>query len=214
MATGITHLYGNGILHLAQAGINWASDTHKCTLHTSSYSPNYGTHAHQSDLSNEVGAGNGYSTGGNTLNTLSAALVLASALTAWATGTAYVVGQCVRSTGSNGHVYMCVVAGTSHASTEPTWPTDPGHDVDDNTVTWTEVGQAIVKLVGTIPAWTATGAGFTCRYAVIADTTPGSAATNPLIACVDFQADQTPSGGGTLTVTLDALGALVLPVRW
>ena len=52
-------------------------------------------------------------------------------------------------------------------------------------------------------AWT--GATFTARYAVIYDSTPGSAATNPLIAYIDFGADVTMIAG-TFTLTLAAGG--------
>ena len=57
----------------------------------------------------------------------------------WATGTAYVVGDRVEPTTPNGYVYECTTAGTSHASTEPTWPTTGigSSTVVDNTVTWT-----------------------------------------------------------------------------
>lgn len=210
MATGIVHVYANFVLHLAQAGVNWASDTLKCTLHTSTYSPNYGSHAHQSDLTNELTTAGGYTAGGATLTSPAATLQASSALTAWATGTAYVVGNVRRKTTDNGHVYICVVAGTSHATTEPTWPTTPGATVTDNTVTWAEAGSHVLKLTGTIPAWNP--ATFTCRYGVIADTTPGSAATNPLACCIDFQADQSPSAAA-FTITLDGDGAMVIPIR-
>lgn len=61
--------------------------------------------------------------------------------TAWATGTPYVLGQLVygNTTGGAGKIMECTTAGTSHASTEPTWPsiaTTP-NTVADNTVTWT-----------------------------------------------------------------------------
>ena len=46
--------------------------------------------------------------------------------------------------------------------------------------------------------WTA--ATFTCRYAVIYDSTPATDATRPLLGYVDFGADQSPSAG-TLTIT-------------
>lgn len=213
MALGVMHVYANGMLHFTQGGINLATpDTLKCTLHTASYTPNYATDAHQSNLTNEVGAGNGYTTGGNTLTGVSVSLVVANSLAAWVTATAYNVGDVVRPTAGNTHVYMCMVAGTS--GSEPSWPTSPGGTVNDNGITWAEVGQAVVKVLGSVPAWTATGAGFTCRYGVIADTTPGSAATNPLMCCIDFQSDQTPSGGGTFTITLDALGMMVIPIRY
>ncbi len=210
MATGITHVYANALLSFAQKLIDWDSDAIKCTLHTATYSPNYGTHDFQNDLTNELAAAGGYSTGGASLTSLASTLQASSALTAWATGTAYVVGNVRRKVADNGHVYMCVVAGTSHATTEPTWPTTPGATVTDNTVTWAEVGSHVLKLTGTIPAWNP--ATFTARYGVIADTTPGTAATNPLIACIDFQADQSPSAAA-FTITLDADGAVVIPIR-
>lgn len=50
--------------------------------------------------------------------------------------TAYVVGQKVVPLALNGYVYECTVAGTSHATNEPTWPTVLGNTVTDGTVTW------------------------------------------------------------------------------
>jgi hypothetical protein len=210
MATGTVHLYANFLLHLAQAGANWASDTLKCTLHTSSYTPNYLTHAHQSDLTNELAASGNYSTGGVTLTGVSASLVAANSLTAWAANTAYVVGQVRRPTTGNAHVYICVVAGTSHATTEPTWPTTNGATVTDGTVTWAEAGTAVLKLLGAIPTWA--NATFVTRYAVVADTTPGTAATNPLAACIDFGSDLSPSAGN-FAITVDSDGLLTIPIR-
>jgi hypothetical protein len=54
----------------------------------------------------------------------------------WEAATVYGVGQQVVPTTLNGYVYEVTVAGTSHASTEPTWPTTIGNTVVDNTVTW------------------------------------------------------------------------------
>ncbi len=55
----------------------------------------------------------------------------------WAVATAYVVGDKVQPLVSNGFVYKCTVAGTSHASVEPTWPVVTiGTTVTDGTVTW------------------------------------------------------------------------------
>jgi hypothetical protein len=59
-----------------------------------------------------------------------------TALTAWATGTAYTARNIRRPTVANGYGYAVCVAGTSHATTEPTWPTTPGQTVVDGTVTW------------------------------------------------------------------------------
>jgi len=54
----------------------------------------------------------------------------------WEDTTAYALGQKVTPTVLNGYVYEVTVAGTSHATTEPTWPTTIGNTVVDATVTW------------------------------------------------------------------------------
>lgn len=55
----------------------------------------------------------------------------------WAANTAYTVGQRVKPTSQNGYWYICTTAGTSHATTEPTWPTKDGETVADGTGGWT-----------------------------------------------------------------------------
>jgi hypothetical protein len=57
-------------------------------------------------------------------------------LPAWAVATAYTLGQSVEPTTPNTYRYIVTVAGTSHAATEPTWPTTIGNTVTDGTVTW------------------------------------------------------------------------------
>lgn len=56
----------------------------------------------------------------------------------WAANTAYTANQIVRPTIVNGHSYKCTTAGTSHATTEPTWTTTINGTNSDGTVTWTE----------------------------------------------------------------------------
>jgi hypothetical protein len=56
--------------------------------------------------------------------------------TARAMNTAYSVGNWVRPSVQTEYFYVCVAAGTSHASTEPTWPTTPGDVVTDGTAKW------------------------------------------------------------------------------
>lgn len=51
----------------------------------------------------------------------------------------------------------------------------------------------------------------TARYAVIYDATPGTAATNPLIAYIDFGADVTTTSG-TLSIVFDAAGVFTVTV--
>jgi len=60
----------------------------------------------------------------------------------WQAGKVYVAGEIVRPTSANDndHFYIVTTAGTSHASTEPTWPTTTEGTVADGTVTWTELG--------------------------------------------------------------------------
>ncbi len=56
---------------------------------------------------------------------------------AWVANTTYALGKYVKATASYNYVYECTTAGTSHATTEPTWPTTVGATVTDGTVTWT-----------------------------------------------------------------------------
>jgi phage tail sheath gpL-like len=60
--------------------------------------------------------------------------------TAWVTATAYTIGKIIEPVTANGHVYMCVTAGTSSGS-EPTWPTTQGGEIlDGSTLLWKEIG--------------------------------------------------------------------------
>lgn len=61
-------VYGKGVTHLDNGDVNWASDTIKLALCTSSYTPNQGTHEFFSDVTNEIAAGGGYSSGGFSLS--------------------------------------------------------------------------------------------------------------------------------------------------
>jgi len=56
----------------------------------------------------------------------------------WAAATVYAAGAIVRPTTPNGRSYKCTTAGTSHAATQPTWPTTYHGTVNDNGVVWTE----------------------------------------------------------------------------
>ena len=63
-----------------------------------------------------------------------------TAVAAWAASTAFSVGDIRRATTSqaSGLWFRCTTAGTS-ASSEPSWPTDIGSTVPDNTVVWTAI---------------------------------------------------------------------------
>jgi len=69
------------------------------------------------------------------------------AYAAWASSTAYSVGDIVRATSvqATGLVFRCSIAGTS-SSTQPAWPTDIGSTIVDNTVTWTAISSVYEEL--------------------------------------------------------------------
>jgi hypothetical protein len=83
-----------------------------------------------------------------------------AAITAWAVATAKTVGQLVRQVSpavNSERVFMCVVAGTTHATTEPTWNLSRGDSTTDNaSITWLEVtgNSAICADITNTPNWT------------------------------------------------------------
>ena len=54
-----------------------------------------------------------------------------------ARNTAYTVGDMIKPTTYANHSYKCTTAGTSHASTEPTWTTTNGNTTTDGTAVFT-----------------------------------------------------------------------------
>lgn len=202
--------FRNALVKVINKEADWDSDSIKTTLHTSTYTPNLDTHAYVSDLTNELAAGSGYSTGGVTL---ASATVTYTAANSWGTpranSTAYALGAIIRPASANGFLYRVVVAGTT-GSGLPTFPTVLGTTVADGTATLACVGSGIIVLTAATASWST--ASFTgVRYAVISDRTPGTAATQPLLGLVDFTTDQAGSGG-VFSVIWDAQGILQLLV--
>lgn len=70
----ITGIFGT----TAARRIDWASDTVKCLLTTSSYTPDVDTHDFLNDITNEVANGSGYTTGGVSLANKTVTYVSAS----------------------------------------------------------------------------------------------------------------------------------------
>lgn len=190
------------------APIDWLSDTIKCMLVTSSYTPNLDTDDYKDDVvANEI-TGTGYTAGGATLGSASVTYTAANSwATAAATSTAYAVGDIVRPSAGNGHLYMCIVAGTSGGSA-PTWPTVSRQTVTDGTVTWAEIGGGIVQFDAADASWSS--ATLTARYAVVYDSTPATDATRPLIGLLDFGSNVS-STASTFTIPWDSRGLFAIP---
>jgi hypothetical protein len=204
-------LYGKALANLLggeTAGetfaVDFLSDTIKCSLHTSSYVPNLDTHELQTDLTNEV-SGTGYTTGGATLGTKTITYTPANSFSPiWAASTAYNVGDVVRPTTGNGHLYRCVVAGTSH-TVEPTWITVAQRETSEGsgTVKWTEVGRGVLVIDSADISWVSST--ITARWGVVYKST-GTGATSPLLALIDFDTAGVSTTNGTLLITLPTLG--------
>lgn len=58
------HWFGKGLQHLANGDIDFGADTFKILLTISDYTPNQDTDEFRDDVTNEVAAGGGYTTGG------------------------------------------------------------------------------------------------------------------------------------------------------
>ena len=201
--------YGPGLAKIMNKEVDIDSDNIVITLHTSSYTPDRSAHAYVSSLSNEVANGAGYTTGGKSLTSVTLGWVAAASLTAAATSTAYVLNELRRPASANGYAYQVVTAGTSGGSA-PTWPTTVGATVTDGGVTWLNVGIGYVKFDAADVSWAASTT-FSWRYAVISDRTPGSAATQPLLAVLDAGSTQT-NLGGSLDFTFSGVGILGIAV--
>tara|TARA_Y100000361_G_scaffold144454_1_gene152525 strand:- start:678 stop:1571 length:894 start_codon:yes stop_codon:yes gene_type:complete len=69
------------------------------------------------------------------------------AVAAWAASTAFSIGDIRRATTeqASGLFFRCTTAGTS-ASSEPSWPTDAGSTITDNTCVWTAIASAYEEL--------------------------------------------------------------------
>lgn len=198
MATA--YMFGNALLKSLNKEINWASDTIKAMLCTSTYVPNQQTHIYKTSVTNEV-AGTGYTARGAALGTKIINYYGSNTATAWVASTGYALGQIVRPTAPNGYVYACTVAGTSNSSA-PTWPTTVGNTVTDGGVTWKNLGNNLTLLSAAATTWAAST--ITARFAVIYDDT-GSDATSALIGYIDFASDMS-SSNGNFTLNWDACG--------
>ena len=199
--------YANAVDQAFTGKINVASDALKMLLLATSDIANTGSHVHYSDISaDELATGNGYTVGGATLTSVTHTVTTGSSwATQWAATTAEAVGALVRPATANGYLYVCTTAGTT-GSTAPTWPTAVNATVTDGTVTWACVGEAIWQLSSAAVQWTApAGNTLAAVAAAIYDSTPGSAATDPLITAEDFGGTISATGS-TYTISPPAVG--------
>ena len=192
----------------AYAGVlNYLTDGMYAMLVTNSYTPDYAADQYKSVPVAFETSGAGYTANGVLLTSKSLSVIAAGSWSRqWAATTAYLVGQIVRVPTSNGHLYRCIVAGTS-AGSQPTFPTVSGQVVTDGTVTWAECGVSAIVFNTTFanPTWTALTLSF--RYVVIYDSAPATDATRPLLCCLDMGA-QTYTGGD-LTIALPTEGLAI-----
>ena len=229
------HPYNQFFTSLAAKQINVGADTFKLQLHNSLYVPNKGTHRFQSDLTNELPAGNGYTVGGNTISGMATSILNTNAVqTIPAQGAPFTISVTI---GGVTLTTASIAAGAAAATVQNAIAA-LGH-VGVGNVTVAGTGPYTVTFTGTLGAqaitlMTTSGTGpianttpgvgtfvisggnvswpastfiapNAARYGVIVDTTPGSAATNPLVGIVDFVTDQSPTNG-TLSVTWDPTG--------
>src|SRR4249920_3600668 len=87
------------------------------------------------------------------------------AVSKWATGATIAAGALRRQnaapTVGNERVFVCIVAGTTHATTEPTCVVTRGGKTTDNTVTWQECtgASAVNGDLTNTPSWTGVTGG-------------------------------------------------------
>jgi hypothetical protein len=183
--------YANAKAQAFAKNISLTSDTLKMALMTSSYTPDYGTNAHWSDINGFEITGTGYTAGGVTLTSPAVAAADANSwATSWAGTTSYLQGNIIKPATPNGFIYMAAVAGTSGGSA-PTFPTVIGEDVTDGGVTWVCLGVSYFTFTTATAQWT--GATFSTLFAVIYDAQTGVSTTEPLICCQQFPAVQSPA---------------------
>jgi hypothetical protein len=97
---------------------------------------------------------------------------------------------------------------TNEVSAVGTGYTAGGAAIGTPTIGYTALTN-VVKLDGDDVEWPE--ATFTARWGIIYDSTPGSAATNPLIAYVDFDGEKSPSNG-TFKIAWNTDGILTATV--
>jgi hypothetical protein len=171
------------------------SDSLKLALMATAYNPAtaFTTTFSYADISASEASGTGYTATGIALTSPAITTVQANSFgRVWTAATAYIAGDVVRPITTNGHLYMCAVAGTS-AGSEPTWTVIPGRDnvaVDGTTLIWTEIGTSITKFSSAnivSASMSLTG----IQYGWIYDDTPATGSSKSVICLLDFGSQKT-----------------------
>jgi hypothetical protein len=129
---------------------------------------------------------------------------LASGVHQLQTGTSHVLRVALTNTAPNVATHA-VLADITELSTGGGY-TAGGISV--GTITGAETSGTFKLVGGTDPVWTASGGGFTARYAVLFNTTPTSPA-DPLIGYWDYGSSFTLAAGETFTVDLDGSNGIL-----
>lgn len=128
---------------------------------------------------------------------------LCSGVHQFQTGTTHVLKVALTNTAPNAATHN-VRADITELSTSGGY-TSGGISV--GTITGAEASGTFKCTGGTDPVWTASGGGFTARYAVLYNDTPTSPA-DPLIGYWDYGSSFTLAAGETFTVDLDQTNGL------
>jgi hypothetical protein len=205
------NIYALGMRALLTGGSNLTGHALNLALVGTGYVPNLVTDQWWSTVQAFEFSGPGYTAGGSLLTGTSVTVQTAATwpLSYPAAATAVQAGEVIA---SGSYLYRAANAGSATAA--PIFPTVEGETVTDaGGIIWTNVG-------GTILVFTATG-GFSWTmistsdvpYAVIYDTTPGTAPTSPLLVLLTFVPPMTNIPAGPVTINPDLnLGFLALPL--
>lgn len=201
----IATLYDKGLASII-GPTDITSDTLKLMLLGSGYTLDKHAHDFADDLTAEV-TGTGYTAGGKALTGVT---LTTTAANSWATtranSTAYAVGTIVRPASGNGHLYRCIVAGTSGGSV-PTWPTVSGQTVTDGGVTWAECGEFVTIFDADDVTWTSASLTGVVQGVVYKST--GTAGTSPLLIHLDWSDAPLGTGSsGSITITWNSQGII------
>lgn len=208
----VGNIYAQGMKALVTGGAQLTGHTLKLALVNAGYVPNLATDQFWAIAQSFEFSSPGYTAGGSTLTGTSVTVTTASAwlLSYPASGTAVAAGTVIKSVA---FLYRAANSGSAAASV-PVFPTVEGQTVTDASgIIWTNIGNVILVFNATGGYAWASISTTAIPYAVIYDSTPGTAATSPLLVLLSFSPAMTNIPSGPVTVNPDPnLGYLALPL--